>query len=300
MLVLLLVANALLFSLWPWRRELAPAADATDPLFIARPDGTYSLNFPSVLRNRAFMKQFFEQVRAERRVLFLGTSESIAPHNIGSQLNALRPEAPRLVVTAKAGLSPIHRCLALAQAKDRGIPIPPLILIVNLVYFTHSHDVIDDGWLSSVTRTEEFLYLNHANRLAHLLPEAQQAFRAHFLFRFPLYPMWVQKYLGYILFLHFHGLVPENLTALDLPTPAYRFDGKIPTYDEARGVGAGYIAADQWATARWTVSDADESVNLRGIASSLAMLKDAGAPVLVVILPTNRRFYEYNPHISRV
>jgi len=42
---------------------------------------------------------------------------------------------------------------------------------------------------------------------------------------------------------------------------------------------------------RWEVSRVEESLNLKGLASSLAILREQRAPVLLLVLPTNRTFY---------
>ncbi len=38
----------------------------------------------------------------------------------------------------------------------------------------------------------------------------------------------------------------------------------------------------------------EDALNLKGLAATLAILKDQPAPVLLLMMPVNRTFYEYN------
>lgn len=278
--ILLIVGNLLMFGAWPWFRGLPLGADANDPSAIDRDP-----------ENRAW---FYDHVRAMQGIFFLGTSESLPLYNLGAQLNDLNPDDPPMVVVPLEGLSPIHSALMFATGDREGLAVPPLVMIINLVYFTRSHDVINDGWMGSAVRAPAFLYLNHRDILAHVSNDVRALYEAHFSRWRLLHPLFVQEYLGNLLYLAAHQSSAAPYDGLELPIQRFRFDGKIPAYDEARAVHRGYVASDQMAQGRWTVRPVDSCLNLKGLASTTAILGLQPAPVLLLILPVNRTFYDYN------
>jgi len=293
-LVLLLTANAILFALWPVRRHVVCGADQADWPLHVNVAGQEVLSTAGVLRNVSYLRWFFDAIRRDHHVLFFGTSESTAPHNIGAQLNHLRPHDPGLVILARGGLSPIHGCLVFARCRQAGIAIPPVILIVNPIYFTSSHDSVNESWLSNVTRTFVFLMMNHGDIHAQLPSNVRRIYNSTFAEKRFLWPFWMQEYLGNLLYLNFHQADVAQLNVCTPPIPVYVFDGKIPEYDRIRAVPPGYVPPDQLAKGRWAVNDADQSDNLAGLDCSLEMLKREQVPVLVIVLPTNRLFYAAN------
>lgn len=293
-LIVIVVSNVLLLGVWPWRDGLPTDRDASDPPYTVRPNGRVSLNAGGILRNPGFWHDFLDRLHQERRVLYLGTSESVMRGNLASQLNVHGPEDVRMVCLAKAGLSPIHQCVAFASVSKHGLRVPPTVLIVNLVYFTRSHDVLNEGWLATTARSATFVQMNHDNLQQHLTGEVRDVYQRHFRARLPLYPMWMQQYLGNLLYLWFHDRQVGQANVPALPVPLFVFDGTAPTYDTNRAVPVEYVAADQMARGRWEVSQVEESVNLKALRSSLAILRNQAAPILVVVLPTNRRFYAFN------
>jgi DltD protein len=116
----------------------------------------------------------------------------------------------------------------------------------------------------------------------------------HFASRRMLLPLYAQEYLGNLMYLAFHQAAPPRFSLDELGIPEYEFDGSLPDYDVERGVHAGYQASDQLAKDRWLVKPLDDCLNLKGLASTVAILKKERSPVLLLILPVNRRFYAFN------
>ncbi len=274
----LLLANVLLFGTWVWLPDVPLRGDSSDN---------------NVLRDEILRTRFFKSVNAEKKVFFMGTSESLEPFNLASQLNWMAPENPQMVVIANSGMSPIHSCLIMAQSKRERLTFPPMVLVINPVYFTSSHDVINDGWLSRMVRSPVFLQMNHRDIRTYLSEEVQQAYSKHFALKRVLYPVWAQEYAGNLLYLRFHMRANES-EHLKLPDRRYEFDGVLPNYDKARSVWAGYRASDKILKSRWRVNLPEDALNLKGLAATLAILKDQPAPVLLLMMPVNRTFYEYN------
>jgi hypothetical protein len=240
------------------------------------------------------LSSFFEAVREKRAILFLGTSETIPAFNLGAQLNALFPENPSMAILAKAGSSPIHSALLFASCERERIAVPPIVIVVNLVYFTYSHDVIDDGWMSSVMRSDVFAQLNHRNIMQNLSADARALYAQHFRSRRFLFPFYAQEYLGNLVYLSFHQSPWRRFSPDSLPIHRYEFDGRLPDYDRRRAVHAGYRAPDELAKERWNVKPVAECLNLAGLASTAALLANQRAPVLLLVLPINRAFYAFS------
>ena len=280
-LVVLLVANALLYMTWPWLRSQPLASDSS---------ATYSSK--NVMRNELYLSWFFDSIRSDKRILYLGTSESTSRSNLAAQFNKLAPDNPKIIPYAKAGLSPIHSAVLVAKWEREGITIPPLVLVINPVYFTHTYDEINDGWLSQVVRSPVFLQMNHRHILDYLSPEVRDIYDRHFSLRRLLYLATMQEYLGNLFYLFFHQFSGEP-SAQRLRVPAYEFDGKLPEYDESKNVWKNIQAPDRFDQSRWLVREPQESVNLKGLASLMGILRKKPAPVLLLVLPVNRKFYEY-------
>lgn len=291
----LLAANVLMYLSWPWLRSMRLGSDSTDTEFFrVHESSPVSLNAWSLLRNDLYLASFFDLIRGGRKVLYMGTSESVAPYNLAAQLNEMSSDKSRIVALAQAGMSPIHSCVTVAKCKREGIKIPPVILVINLVYFTQSHDVINDGWLGRVIRSHVFLQMNHRDIRSYLSDEILGVYDEHFALRRILYPVTIQQYLGNLLYLSFHRSPGEIVHPEHLLAPTYEFDGMLPDYDEARGVHAGYQASDQKAKSRWQVKTVEECLNLKGLASVMAILQEQSVPVLLLVLPMNQTFYMYN------
>jgi hypothetical protein len=268
---------------WPWLGQLPVNADSSEP-FVTR----------NAIRNDDYLARFFGAVRQNKKILFFGTSESINPYNLGAQLNFLSQDGLQLVVFAHSGISPIHSALAIARALREGIRIPPLILTINPVYFTQAYDLIDDGWMTHTSRSPIFIEMNHRDLNNYLSEDGRAAYEAHFALRRLLYPATAQEYLGNLLYLRFHQRGAGSNEKIPLPTPKYAFDRLLPNYDEERNVWANTAAIDRFAKRRWSVSTADESINLKGLASIVAGIRNDSNPVLLLLLPVNRKFYEYH------
>ena len=103
----------------------------------------------------------------------------------------------------------------------------------------------------------------------------------------------MQEYLGNLLYLFFHQVSGEPGT-LRLRVRAYEFNGRLPEYDESKNVWKGRVARDRFNKSRWLVSEPEESVNLKGLSSIMAILRHTPVPVLLLVLPVNRKFYEYH------
>ena len=260
---------------------------------ISPPLAPRRLDARAILRNPDYFAWLCERVRAHRGILFLGTSESATMHNVGSQLNDIRPEDPPITVLPVMGMSPIHSTVVFARSRREGLSLPPAILIVNLVYFTESHDVVDDGWLSTTVRNPIFMEFDHDDLHRLLSPEVRQVYDDHFRRRAMLAPLLHQQYDGNLLYLEDHQRPPGTLPADSPPPERHHFDGTLPEYDVERNVHRGYLPSDQFAKGRWRVRSESECINLKGIESTAALLHDEGAPSLLVVLPVNRRFYQH-------
>ena len=282
LLTVLLTANALLYALWPWLSAMSLKGDSSE-----------SLAKTHILRNETYLAGFFEGIRKNKKILFLGCSESIFPYNMGAQLNGLSSDDPQMAVLAWGGLSPIHSALAIARGKREGLQFPPMVLVINPVYFTRSHDVINDGWMSTAIPSPVFVELNHRGVVDYLTKEARESYDTHFAFRRALYLATVQEYTGNLIYLAFHQPASGTMQPVSLPVPRYRFNGSLPKYDEAKNVWLDMQAVDRFEKTRWRVNEVADSVNLKGLASSMRILAEELAPVLLLILPVNRRFYEY-------
>ena len=291
----LLAANVLMYLSWPWLRSMRLGSDSSDIAFFRlHKSGEVSLNAWSLLRNDVYLASFFDLIRGSRKVLYMGTSESVEPYNLAAQLNQMSSDKSRIVALAQAGMSPIHSCVTIAKCKRERIKIPPVILVINLVYFTQSHDVINDGWLGRVIRSHVFLQMNHRDIRSYLSDEVLGVYDEHFALRRMLYPVTIQQYLGNLLYLSFHQSSDRIVRVEHLLAPTYEFDGVLPDYDEDRYVHAGYRASDQKAKDRWQVKTVEECLNLKGLSSAMAILQKQSVPVLLLVLPMNQTFYKYN------
>lgn len=279
----LLIANVLFYATWPWLRQMPLRVNSSEAFVLH-----------NVLRNEGYLTRFFDTIRDKKKIFFLGTSESMPPYNLAAQLNSLDPNGPQLVALSKGGISPIHSALAIARAKREGVQMPPMILVINPVYFTQSHDVVDDGWMSDMVRSPVFLQMNHRGVRDYLSEEVREVYEKHFALRRFLYPATVQEYLGNLLYLSFHQPAGDPTRAAPLPMPVYSFDGSIPSYDKEKNIWAGKQAVDRFSKNRWRVHSVEESVNLKGLGSILAILKREPAPVLLLVTPVNQKFYQYH------
>lgn len=292
-LLVIVLANLGLILAGLRLRSAHLAADTTEPTLNPSPKIFRRLNSGPILQNDRYLSWLFDAVRGKRGVLFLGTSESGPPHNLGAQLNAVDPQGPPMVVLQKMGLSPIHATLLFARCRREGIEPPPLAMVVNLVYFTRSHDVIDDGWLSSVMRAPVFVQMDHRDVREALSAGVLEAYDRHFRLRSALYPILQQEYFGDLLYLSGHQSASAPFARSSVPVEVHRFDGRIPVYDEARGVHAGTVVKDVLARNRWDVKSPESCLNLKGLASTMEALRDAPAPVLLLVLPVNLTFYSH-------
>jgi hypothetical protein len=249
------------------------------------------LDARAVLRNADYLGWLCDRVRDHRGILFFGTSESGPVHNLGAQLNDVRPGDPPLTVLPVKGMSPIHSTLVFARSRREGMPLPPTILVINLVYFTESHDVIDDGWLSTVVRSPVFMQFDHGGLRQQLSAEVRDVFDSHFRGRSVLAPLLYQQYVGNLMYLKNHPATPGVLPPDSPPPERYHFDGTVPVYDRERNVPRGYMPSDQLSKGRWRVRSESECVNLKGVENTARLLRDESAPALLVVLPVNRAFY---------
>jgi len=249
------------------------------------------LDARAILRNADYLGWLCDRVRDHQGILFFGTSESGPLHNLGAQLNDARPGDPPVTVLPVMGMSPIHSTVVFARSRQEGMPLPPVIVVVNLVYFTESHDVINDGWLSTVARNPIFLKFDHGGLRQHLSADVRALFDAHFRGRSILDPLLYQQYAGNLLYLANHQAGPGALPRDSPPPERYHFDGMVPEYDPERNVPPGYRPSDQLSKGRWRVRSESECLNLKGVENTARLLRDERAPALLVVLPVNRAFY---------
>ncbi len=290
--VMILMANLMLLATWPWLRDAPLGADAGEDLFEFR-KGQRFISAPAVMRNMVYYDAVAGTVRRHQGVVFLGTSESRGPSNLPAQLNSIVPGDPTGFLIARGGISLIHSCVLFAQCAAAEVEQPPLVLLINPVYLTNSHDVINDGWLGSVIHTPVFFQMGHAGIKEHLTEGVLIAYRRHFGLRRLLYPFQFQEYLVGMLYLSFHQSPTRASELSELPILFFEFDGEVPEYDEARAVHVGYRASDELAKGRWEVKTIKECVCLEGLEASVQILKTQEAPVLLLLLPINRTFYAH-------
>jgi hypothetical protein len=290
LIVLLIAANAALVSLGAGLSGKRFGSDtAESPL--NPPRSSRRLDARAVLRNPDYFEWLCERVRAHRGILFFGTSESGQLHNVGAQLNDIRPEDPPVTVLPMMGMSPIHSAVVFARSRAEEMPLPPTMLVINLVYFTESHDVINDGWMSTVVRNPVFMQFDDGGVRQHLSAGVREAYDAHFRLRSILAPLLYQEYVGSLLYLDHHQAGPGALPA-DSPAPErYHFDGALPDYDTDRNVHRGYMPSDQLSKGRWRVRTESDCLNLKGVESTARLLRGESAPALLLVLPVNRAFY---------
>lgn len=294
MLVALLVTNGVLYGMLPWLRSADLGGNTRDAFLETRysEDGPFTWMYEAAtFRNPGYAEPFFELLASDQRILFLGTSESMHGHNIGNQINVLFPEKPNAHMYAQAGSSPVHMSLLLAKLRRDKIKLPPIAWVINLVYFTKSHDVLNDGWMTNVTPSDTFLMMNHGNVMDNLGDDVADLYDDHFASRRWLTPLTAQKYAANLWFLNFHQpqLPPDSPSTF--PLFQFEFDGEKPDYDVERNVWNGYRASDQLQKSRWRVQPPSECRNLSAIKECIGMLEAAGSPLLLVILPPNRQFY---------
>jgi hypothetical protein len=256
------------------------------------PRAARRLDARGILRNPDSFAWLCDRVRQHHGVLFFGTSESGELHNVGAQLNDVSSGDPPLTVLPVMGMSPIHSTLLFARSRSESLPLPPLVLVINLVYFTASHDVIDDGWMSTVVRNPVFLQFDHNGLRQHLGEDVRRAYDAHFRVRRLLDPLLYEQYAGGLLYLEEHAREPGSLPADDPPPERYHFDGSIPGYDPERNVHPGYRPSDRLSKGRWQVRPASDCLNLKGVENTARLLRSGRAPALLLVLPVNRAFYE--------
>lgn len=291
-LALLVGINVLLTAALPLLRGLP--LESTGDETTLREDGHLRLLSARVLRTESSLSALFAKVRQEKKILFLGTSESISRGNLCDQINALDPHHPGMVHFARGGASPIHRTIALAKAQRAELPFPPLVLIYNPVYFTRSHDVINEGWLGTTTVAPIFVQMNHRQLREHLNEGVRHAYDEHFAPTRLVYPVRLQRYTANLIYLLAHrGLdrVPDDAP---LWTPEFEFDGELPDYDEQRNVHTGYLAIDRFDKSRWEVSELENSINAAAAENSCSILTAQEAPALLIYLPMNLDFYAFH------
>jgi hypothetical protein len=291
--LLLILANAMMFASWPWLRSMRFTSNTADPFF-RFVNGQPRMQSPAILRNPAYLKWFFDTIRRQRGIFVLGTSESCVRFHLAAQLNHLAPEQPQMAIVATGGGSSIHSCVAFARCQTEGITIPPTVILLNLVYYMQSHDVINDGWLGNIVPSPLFVFMNNGNVRQAMSADVKALYDRHFRSLWPLYPFWLQQYEGNLLYLLSHQDPPDSPRPPCLPWETYAFSGVRPEYDEERAVTVGYVAADQMAKHRWLVNSIEDTVNIKGLASTMNVLDEQPAPTLLVILPMNRTFYQYN------
>jgi len=290
-IAVILAANLILTLALPALARRHYGADSTERPVRVPSDGRPLFDVRNILRNETTTAQLFDAVRREKAILHFGTSESGIVGNLGAQLNAAVTDGPRLVVLAMMGMSPIHASLLYARTEALGVETPPIILLLNPVYLTRSHDGINEGWMGSVVRSPVFLQMNHEGLLDALPPDVAAIYRAHFARRQALRPLYAQQYAGNLLYLGAHPGRDNPFDHHPPPMPAVPWDGRIPDYDEKRQVHRGYVPSDALAQDRWEVQTPDESLNLKGLHAIAGVLQRQKAPALILILPVNRAFY---------
>lgn len=293
--VVLILVNVLLYGSWYWLGDQPLTGNRRDAFLETRylPDGPETrLSTSSILRNDGYAVPFFELMEKEKRIIMFGTSESIHPHNISYQMNAISDELPKTYIFSQAGMSPIHLSFFFAKCERDKLQIPPVVLLVNLVYFTNSHDVLNDGWLTRVLPSDSFAQLNHGDVLDYVDEDVRDLFEDHYANRRWLMPITSQKHLGGLWFLNFNQPNPLAPAPDGMANDRYEYNGKLPNYDDARNVWKGYHPRDEMQKSRWEVRKVEECLNLIGLRSIVNSAEACNAPMMVIVMPTNKPYYK--------
>ena len=288
LLAALLVANAALFAMG---RSLPVADHGTLPRgssYAFERWGFTGSGTDALVQNGGLFDDLMARIRRERYALLLGTSESDLYDNLACALNVTR--APVTWVTvAKGGLAPIYASVLIARAAARGTQLPPTLYIVNPIYFTRSHDRLDGGWLSQVARTPGFVTFGDPAVRAHLTEGTVQLLTRRDGAAALGAPFELEAHLAHRLFLRAN--LRTDLALDDLDVRRCSREAPPEPYDDARNVPLGYRPQDEFLAWRWQVDPPARSANLEGLRSLVRAWGPMRAPLLLLVIPPNRRFY---------
>ena len=244
----------------------------------------------SLLRNDGYLRDYFQNLKNNKKILWLGTSESTYSHSIPYQLNSINSN--NIYQNKSIGwLSPIHLSLLFAKLKKYDLEMPSLVIPINPVYFTNQHDVINEGGIDNIIKSSVFLKMNHNGIMSYLSEDLKSIFSKHYLNNFLLKPFEFQKYTASLLYLNSKQSNHEM---------NYGYDGafydflKIPEYDNIQNTRMNYRPVDIFNKKNWVINESNISPNLVGIESIISILNDfKSKPVLFLLLPVNLKYYSH-------
>ena len=246
----------------------------------------------SVLRNDGYLRDYFLNLKNNKKILYLGTSESTLRYSIPYQLNAIGTNNIYENKSA-AWMSPVHLSLLFSKLKKYGFETPSLVIAVNPVYFTNQHDVINEGGMDNIIKSSIFAKMNHNEIMSYLNDNLVSIFSKHYLHSFLLKPFEFQKYTASLFYLNSKQINYEM--KYDNGNKYFKFT-QIPEYDLKQNTRKNYHPIDLFNKRNWIIEESNISPNLAGIESIISVLNDfKSTPVLFLLLPVN---FEYYSHIG--
>ena len=240
------------------------------------------------MRNDGYLRDYFLNLKNNKKILYLGTSESTMRYSIPYQLNAMGSNY--LYQNKSAGwMSPIHLSLLFSKLKKYGFKKPSLVLAINPVYFTYQHDVVNEGGMDNIIKSSLFVKMNHNGIMNNLNDDLVSIFSKHYLHNFLLKPFEFQKYTASLSYLNSKQINYEM--KYDHSEHFYEFS-QIPDYDLKQNTRKNYHPVDIFNKQNWVINESSISPNLAGIESIISVLNDfKSTPVLILLLPVNLKYY---------
>jgi len=277
---ILLVVNLIVFGAWFYVREKSLLKDGSDK------DEQFSL-----IRNEKYLIEYISNIYNDKKIIFFGSSESHNNYSIPSQLNYMEPQNNYENIS-KGWLSPIHLSLIFSKIGKLNISIPPIVLLINPVYFTKTHNRIDEGGLGNVVKSTLFIKMNHNNILADLDKDTKNIFKKYFLHNKLIFPFDYQKYILNLLYLSSRqsNFNWENFSYRDKP---YKFNHLIPDYSVDKNTWPRYKPVDEFMKKDWVIINDELSPNMIGLKTIFSTIYKKSIPGLVILLPTNIKYYQH-------
>ena len=244
----------------------------------------------SVLRNDGHLRDYFLNLKNNKKILYLGTSESTFHYSIPYQLNTIGTNS---IYQNKSApwMSPIHLSLLFSKLKKYGFETPSLVFAVNPVYFTKQHDVINEGGIDNIIKSSIFVKMNHNEIMSYLNDNLVSIFSKHYLHNILLKPFEFQKYTASLYYLSSKQINYEM--KYDNGEDYYEFL-QIPEYDLKQNTRKNYHPIDSFNKRNWMIDESNISPNLAGIESIISVLNDfKSTPVLFLLLPVNLKYYSH-------
>jgi len=278
---LLLAINIGLFSLWfllsKEKLDYYPSSKL----------GKYSF-----IQSNSSLSDFLKKMKEKRKILYLGSSESTLDWNLSAQINHLDTNNNHIESLSMAWFSPIHSCLLITRMVRNEMDLPPMILVINPVYFTRSHDVINESGVSQILRSTTFFKMDHFDIKDKMGKELQELYKRHYSYSWLARPIELQKYITNLMFLYSYKDYSAPVS-YQFDENNYRYMGFIPEYDISRNIWVNRTDPKIIQLNQWRIENENLSPNLKGLKCINNITADSNVPLLILILPVNFRYYEY-------